>query len=381
MTIRRDAGRRDAGGDNGAGGNAPSCLVRVGGKAPRPHEVDADWLEAMLARNSRAAKIAGVSAQGIGTGQIGEAARFTIDYAPGPDSGPRTIVGKFSSQDETSLAVAAAWSLYERELRFYDTIAPHARIDVPVCHGAAMAADGSFALLLEDLAPALPGDQFRGLDLPDAERAVRNAARLHAAFWEQGEQPQFAWLDSGPLAQPFYAPEVFRDTWPRFRDRYAALLADRHIAVCDELAEHYDTYSRPRARPRCITHNDFRPDNMLISPERLTTVDWQSVALGTAEVDIAYLIGGAYDPVDRCDAEAHLLPCYLDEMHRQGVSGYTFAELEQEYRHFTFAGINVAVGAAMLVQRTERGDRLFLTMLDRHVSHVLDHHALDLIRT
>ena len=62
------------------------------------------------------------------------------------------------------------------------------------------------------------------------------------------------------------------------------------------------------------------------------------------------------------------------------MSDYSQADLRQDYRHFSFAGINVAVGAAMLVKRTERGDRLFLTMLDRHVRHVLDSDALTLLR-
>ncbi len=62
------------------------------------------------------------------------------------------------------------------------------------------------------------------------------------------------------------------------------------------------------------------------------------------------------------------------------MDDYPADAFEADYRHFTFAGITVAVGAAMLVQRTERGDRLFLTMLDRHVRHVLDHDAVALLR-
>jgi aminoglycoside phosphotransferase (APT) family kinase protein len=118
---------------------------------------------------------------------------------------------------------------------------------------------------------------------------------------------------------------------------------------------------------------------MLIGPDRLTVVDWQSVALGSNAVDIAYLIGGAYSPDARREAEPVLIAAYREELARQGIRNQSRDEFEREYRHFTFAGINVAVGAAMLVERTERGDRMFMTMLDRHVSHVLDSDALALI--
>lgn len=357
---------------------APPELIRPG-KIPRPEAVDAPWVTDMLARAGVHADVAGVSVEPVGTGQIGETARLTLTYAPDGRIGPRTLIGKFASPDPTSLQVAQAWSLYEREVRFYHCLAGQARIATAAYFGSQLDEDGAFALLLEDLAPATPGDQFKGLSPAHAHRAMREAARLHAAFWGRGEDADLAWLDSGPLAQPFYAPDILRQTWPAFRDRYADRLSDDQRRVCDALAEHYEAYSRPLARPRCVTHNDYRPDNMLFRGDDLTVVDWQSAALGSNAVDVAYLIGGAFTAADRVAVEQDLLNSYHDELCRQGVSDYPRDELAADYRHFTFAGINVAVGAAMLVKRTERGDRMFLTMLDRHVSHVLDTGALSIL--
>ncbi|MBL8649519.1 MAG: phosphotransferase [Sphingopyxis sp.] len=347
---------------------------------PRPEQVDAAWIEGLLAAAGYRVAVASLDVARIGTGQLGDTARFRLSYAPGSDPAPATLIGKFSSTDPTSREVAAAWSLYTREVRFYHELAADARIAVPACYGAQMDADGGFALLLEDLAPAAPGDQFKGLSDRNAMRAAREAARLHAAYWERGEDDDFAWLATAAQGQPFYTADVFRGAWPGFRGRYDAMLSDDQRRVCDALAEGYDVYDRPRPRPRCITHNDYRPDNMLFDDDRLVVVDWQSVALGCGAVDIAYLIGGGYAPDARRAVEAQLMTAYLGELQAQGVADYSAEEFAADYRHFTFAGINVAVGAAMLVQRTERGDQMFLTMLDRHVSHVLDHDALSLLR-
>ncbi len=344
---------------------------------PRPEAMTPTLLEDLLAEGGREVAIADLTCERVGTGQIGDTVRYRVSYRSG--SGPETIIGKFASSDQTSRAVADAWSLYQREVRFYRELARDARLDTPECYCALMDESGAFALLLEDLAGATVGDQFRGMDDGDAHRAMKEAAKLHAAFWQRGEDPDLAWLDTGPKAQPFYGPEVYRDTWPRFRERYADQLETAHLRVCDALFEGYDAYNRPRDGIRCVTHNDFRPDNMLFSAGRLTVVDWQSVALGTNAVDVAYLIGGSYSPEARREHEAALLATYLAELERQGVTGQSRDAFEHEYRHFTFAGINVAVGAAMLVKRTERGDRMFLTMLDRHVSHVLDTDALTLL--
>lgn len=356
---------------------APASLVgRVA--VPRPAELDCDWLNAVLGERG-IGEVASLDVSPVGAGQLGETARLALRYAPGA-SGPATVIAKFASADAASRDVARNWSLYEREVRFYDELASRAGLRTAGYYGARMDADGGFVLLLEDLAPDAPGDQFTGLTLPQMTQGVIEAARLHAAFRHADDRPDLAWLDAGRIAQPFYQPEVLRAAWPAFRDRYADRLDARQIEVCDALAERYEVFARPRSSPRCVTHNDYRPDNMLLGPDRLTVVDWQSVALGWGAVDIAYLIGGACDPAERRALEPDMLRIYHDELVRLGVEDYAFTELQQDYRHFTFAGINVAVGAAMLVQRTERGDRLFLTMLDRFVTHVLDHDALALLR-
>jgi hypothetical protein len=345
---------------------------------PRPDAMTPAWLSAVLGDAGLAVDIRSVAVAQVGAGQIGDTVRITPAY--GARRGPATLIGKFAALDPGSRHVARNWGLYAREVGFYARLAATAGIATPRCHGAVMGQDDDFVLLLEDCAPARPGDQIAGIAPADAHRAMREAARLHAAFWARGDDPALAWLDTGPLAQPFYDAAILRGTWPGFRDRYAGRLTDAMVTVCDRLAERYEDYSRPLNRPRCVTHNDFRPDNMLFGENgALHVVDWQSAALGYNAVDVAYLIGGAFAPEDRRAIEGELLAAYHAELCDRGVSDFTPADLAEDYRHFAFAGINVAVGAAMMVRQTERGDRMFLTMLDRHVAHVLDTGALGIL--
>jgi len=342
----------------------------------RPQTVSADWAQAMLARNGHVADVLDVTVEPVGTGQLGDTVRMTLTY--GARQGPGTIIGKFAATSEASRQIASNWRLYEREVGFYRYLAEKARVATAGCY-ASVLDEGSFVLLLEDCAPARPGDQIAGIAVPAAHAAIREAARLHSAFWDCGDNPDLAWLETGPLAQPFYDASIIRSAWPQFSDRYADMLTDDMKRVCDAFVERYEAYSRPLSSPRCITHNDFRPDNMLFWPDgQIRIVDWQSAALGHNAVDISYLIGGAFSPDDRRDVEQALLDTYHEELAEQGVD-CSRAELAEDYRHFTFAGINVAVGAAMMVGRTERGDRMFLTMLGRHVAHVLDTGALSIL--
>lgn len=353
---------------------------------PAPQAIGADWLKGVLAERGNDWDITGLRMEPVGTGQLGDTMRIHLDYGAGR-AGPATIIGKFAAASQDSRDAAASNNLYAREIGFYRELADDARITTAACHGAVLAQDNSFALLLEDCAPASPGDQIVGIGGDQARTAVVEAARLHAAFWDVDRRlHDLSWLESGepemrPLAQPFYPADAIRNAWPGYRDRHAEDLGDDVIAVCDRFCERYEGYNAiPASRARCVTHNDYRPDNMLFHPDgTLKVVDWQSAALGHAAVDVAYLIGGAFAPDLRREAEPTLVDAYFAELLQQGVTGYDRADFREDYRRFTFAGINVAVCAAMSVMRTERGDRLFLTMLRRHAQHVIDSGALELL--
>jgi hypothetical protein len=109
----------------------------------------------------------------------------------------------------------------------------------------------------------------------------------------------------------------------------------------------------------------------------LTVVDWQTVTWGSALTDVAYFLGCALRTEDRRDHYDELLRAYHDGL---GASpALTLEEVREGVRRQSFFGVMMAIVSSMLVERTDRGDQMFLTMLDRHSSHVLDTGALDIL--
>ena len=104
----------------------------------------------------------------------------------------------------------------------------------------------------------------------------------------------------------------------------------------------------------------------------LTVVDWQTVAWGPAMTDVAYFLGCALPDEPRRDHYDALLRAYHD---RLGAL-ISLDDVREGVRRQSFFGVMMAIVSSMLVVRTERGDRMFLTMLDRHCAHVLDTDAL-----
>jgi hypothetical protein len=63
---------------------------------------------------------------------------------------------------------------------------------------------------------------------------------------------------------------------------------------------------------------------------------------------------------------------YHDRLQAAGVRGYDWDRCWHDYRRGTWSGLVMAIAASMLVERTERGDEMFMAMAHRHARHALD---------
>jgi hypothetical protein len=92
-------------------------------------------------------------------------------------------------------------------------------------------------------------------------------------------------------------------------------------------------------------------------------------------MDVAYFLGCSLKTEDRRQWEDELISTYYEALGPD--PGFTKEECVKTVGIHTFFGVLMAVVSPMLVQRTDRGDDLFMTLIDRHCNHVLDRGALD----
>ncbi|MFN7056022.1 phosphotransferase [Hyphomonas sp.] len=350
-----------------------------------PLELTPGWFNELFAEMGVDATVRSLTAKSIGTGQIGENVRFVFDYERAGAGAPETLVGKFPSASEASLTTAKLLGHYMREVFFYRTFPKVAgRITPDALYTDYDEATNRFALIMEDMAPAEQGDQLKGCGPEEAKVALSAAAVLHAAHWNDAALDSYDWLQGTAAAPPpALAPEMVAGLWGGFKERYAAHLTPDLIEVGDAYAASLPKWGAAYDGPFALTHNDFRLDNMLFAPpgakKPVAIVDWQTPGKGAPANDVAYFIGAALTREERPKHEEALLRHYHGALAAEGITDYSFEDLRTHYRWFSFYGISVAFGAAMLVKQTERGDEMFLTMLRRHCAQVRDNDALELL--
>ena len=340
-----------------------------------PDQISADWWQMVLGRTPERWRW-----EAIGTGQVGDSVRFTLDFAG--DAAPLTLAGKFAAADPTSRATAAMLGLYAREVNFYRELAPQLPVRTPQVHFAQMAEDDTaFCLLFEDLGPARGGNQIAGCGIADARAAIRQAAALHAPSWHNPAILGRAWLQPDPEAAA-RVKALYPQAQAVFRERYADVLEPEYMALCEALAEHTAATDRT---PECVSlvHGDFRLDNLLFDikggAESVAVLDWQTLGIGNGLTDVGYFLGcGIGDGLRRAH-EAELLELYCAEMTARGVP-LGVADIWRDYAVGALHGLSTAVFSAAFVVRTPRGDANFLSMARGAAALALAHGSLDLLK-
>ncbi|HEX4465542.1 MAG TPA: phosphotransferase [Solirubrobacteraceae bacterium] len=333
-----------------------------------PEQVNAEWLSAVLARPG----LEVVSVERIGTGQMSQSHRVRFS----DDDGGSSVIVKLASDDPASRATGVGMGAYLREISFYRELAGRIGGPLPRCHMAEYdAGEGWFTLVLEDIAAAVTGDQIAGCSVEQAHVAMRALARVHAPVLGDLSLSALDWLNQpSPLDQALLSALL-----PGFLERYGDRVAPEHAEVCSRFIASLDGWAQDRRPPLGIVHGDYRLDNLLFDGESCTVVDWQTVGWGPAMTDAAYFIGGALDPQERRAAEEQLVRAYHGELIANGVTEFGWEQCWEEYRYRCFHGIVMTVAASMVVERTERGDEMFMAWLARNAQQALDLDALSLL--
>ncbi|TNF89694.1 MAG: hypothetical protein EP301_02560 [Gammaproteobacteria bacterium] len=342
-----------------------------------PEDMDSAWFAERLAENGFPdQKVLSVGRQQIGTGQIGTCFRFELELADPDSEAPRTLVGKFPSDDPVSRATGVQLRNYYREVQFYRHLADRLNISIPRVYFDAIEGEGpEFVLLMEDLAPAAQGDQLGGCSVDVARAAVLELVGLQAPSWCDESLKGYDWLytlQEGEVT----TGSLYQQLVPAFLERFGDRLEADEQAIIARVGESPDCpLFKPAPMPFCLEHVDYRLDNMLIdesqTPPKVTVVDWQSPRLGPPMNDVAYFLGAGLLPEIRREAEQGIVRDYHAALNAAGID-FSWDDCWTGYRKGTFCGFGVTVIASMIVQQTERGDDMFTVMARRHSRHALD---------
>jgi hypothetical protein len=351
-----------------------------GAVVERPESITPEWLAAVLAPAGITGPVRAVRAEPIGTGQIGASYRLHIDG----DGVPATLVAKMAAGDEA--ARSRVKEGYQKEVGFYTTYASRVRIRTPRCWHAAIADDlCTFTLLLDDLAPAVPGVQADGCSVTQAADAVRNLAGLHAPVWNDPSVFEHgSWLRPMDAAASEFLGAVLVDATEQFVDRYADELGAEDVATLRTAAAHTARWGAMSGDVFSLVHGDYRLDNLMFPTDEapgVSVVDWQTLTIGPPTRDLAYFLATSLQIEDRRRHERALVDTYVQALQERGIADYDPERCFTGYRLGVLQGPMITILGCMYAtaERSARADGMFLAMATRSCAALRDLGSFDLV--
>ncbi len=319
-------------------------------------DISASWLTDAL-RSGRSAlevQIRDVHVENFaaGIGLIAGLYRCSLTYEPGQSQGPRSVVIKMRSNDPKSFKVAKTFLLYEKEVAFYREIASLTPMSVPTVYYSDFDPKSQdFVLVLEDLESMTSASQLTGGTEEQGRLAIRHAARLHARFWGQHQEPPLKGYYS--LIAPSFTMKIhvgFHNSVAKVLDVFDQDLSPGAKALIrafgNNLAGQYHELAQG---PRTLTHGDYRLDNMFFGPpgdREFVVIDWQTNGIGGGMADVAYFMSGSLDSDVRQAIERDALAEYHEITCRDGGAIWDPNECWRNYRQSFVVAMTVPVIAA-----------------------------------
>ncbi|HEY8173167.1 MAG TPA: phosphotransferase [Dehalococcoidia bacterium] len=281
------------------------------------------------------ARVSGVQVMPLGEdqGTTARLYRVAVTYDLEEPGAPASLIAKLS-RNLGPLAIAEQFRLYEREARFYTTIAPVPNLRTPRVYYSADHGNGEHTLILEDMAPAREGDVVAGCSVETIARAVDAVASMHAQYWDSVTLGEQAWLPR-PNADTTvgFALEHYPRSW-RIFERQTRSPGPEVVAAGYGLCGDRSVLDRLSSGPCTLTHGDLRLNNLLFDAGGglAAVIDWQTVTFARGPMDLASLLVSNLDPADCARAEADLIPRYVAKLREYGVDGYSLDECWMDYR-------------------------------------------------
>lgn len=332
-----------------------------------------EWLSYALARG-----VTLRASRRIGTGQTSASYRLEVDGAGLPSSLVAKVgAGTDDARTRVRGGVRAEVGIYQHVLATVDARAPH-------CWYAAASDDAlRFTLLLEDLAPRLPGVQVDGCSVGQAEGAVRNLAGLHAPRWNDSSLLGLDFLRRSDADGAAFLSGLMQRSAPVFIEWYRDVLSAEDVRTLQAAADAIGVWITARTEPFALLHGDYRLDNLMFDPEGrdVMAVDWQTVMIGPPTRDLAYFVGTSLEPADRRAAEHQLVATYHDALVARGVQGYSPERCFDDYRlgHLQGPLITMIGAAVATAERSAEADEMFLAMARRSCAAIRDLDSLSLL--
>jgi hypothetical protein len=292
--------------------------------------LSSEWLTQVLEADGAlgGAIVKSFTGEPIGVGYTSSVYRLSLEYAADVVTAPKSLVVKFHGNTASTRELFESFGIYEKEVRFYQTIGRDRTLPVPICHAAEFdRQSGDFVILMEDLSAARSASWDDG-GLADIRTGLTQLAEIHAKFWGDPQLRQHDWIaQPTDLQNPPPQKALWASNLAEVKKHHRDQLSDYSWSVCDKWLEYWDEIMLCISQDtHTLVHTDPHLGQMFFPTaelQRFVLFDWQYPSKSWGAEDVVHLIVSEQSVDDRRRHEESLVDLYFETLCQKGVSDLT----------------------------------------------------------
>jgi thiamine kinase-like enzyme len=298
-------------------------------------DLTSEWFSSILGLTGNS-QVKSVNLQPLGESDSvsGYIYRARLTYSDKTQKTPESVVLKIPHP--RSLRNAWLLDAYRNELWFYRTIAPNAGIPVPKhIYSDIDPETRDYVLVIEDFPNSTNVRDETGATAEQAYKLLEYMAKLHARHWSSPEILGHNIMTVENSINVLNADLPKRT--PVFLSRLNRHIPAEEMEVFRALPGGFKAAVEPLVdAPKTLVHNDFAMKNILIidgaGKPSFVLVDWANVQWAPGVRDLSFFIMSSVPPSMRSKGEDKFLRYYWEKLRGEGVSGYSFKQMLNDYR-------------------------------------------------
>ncbi|XOV87809.1 MAG: phosphotransferase [Pseudomonadota bacterium] len=297
-----------------------------------------EWLNAAFQEGGRAGayQVTDVKVSPLDVpGQTAEVVKLAVTWDSAECPLPSRFVAKYTSRNQAMIeSVIKVYDQYRRETAFYQLM-PEPGMAVPTCYFARHEPETQqFALLLNDLAPAVSPSWNATPE--QVEIAASYLPAFHAKWWMNPYLREQDWLVQYDN-HDFYmaAATAAAAAHDKITEYFGTDAAHTQAALALWLKKIDRIAELIANRPWTMVHADYHPKQMFFPTAaggEYSVIDWQFCFVAQGAWDLVRIMMLGQDVESRRANQDQILTGYLDGLARHGVKGYDRAALDEDIR-------------------------------------------------
>jgi HAD superfamily hydrolase (TIGR01509 family) len=244
------------------------------------------------------------------------------------------IIKLINNNDSQLNKMAHFLELYDREIYFYETIAPFVPINVPKCYGILRDLEfKQIGFILEDLRDnAILNKNLNTESIELSLSVISSMATLHASFWNKNIQTKFKNLKK-------HNDTIFQPAWGNFLEsrihlftnKWKTILSEKHISLISNIVQNFNKIQDSLSTaPLTLCHGDIKSPNIFYKENTPYFIDWQYISNGKGVQDLVFFMIESFSK-DRIQILYPLFKnYYYTKLLEFGVTDYSFEQYNDD---------------------------------------------------